>query len=361
VTRKLVFYISGHGFGHASRVIEVINDILARRDDVEIVARTNAPAWLFDRTIGSRDTARAGAERFRRVDAVTDTGVAQIDSLHLDEAETVRRAATFMREFAPRVAVETAFLRAHGANLVVADIPALGIAAARGAAIPAIALGNFTWDWIYSAYDGAGDVARQIADVYATADLAIRLPMHGGFASFERIVDVPLVARRSSREAIETRRALGLPLDQRLVLVSFGGYGLGRIRQDPLTRLAGYYVIGGSAHPLDETAMYGAGMRYEDLVRAVDVVVSKPGYGIISECIANDTALLYTSRGRFREYDVFEREMPHYLRTRFITHDDLFAGRWQPHLDRLLAQPPPSQRPNVTGAAIVTDLLLDMI
>ena len=32
-------------------------------------------------------------------------------------------------------------------------------------------------------------------------------------------------------------------------------------------------------------------------MRAADVVVTKPGYGIISECIANDTAILYTSRG----------------------------------------------------------------
>ena len=51
-------------------------------------------------------------------------------------------------------------------------------------------------------------------------------------------------------------------------------------------------------------------LRYEDLVAAADVVVSKPGYGIVSECIANDTALLYTSRGRLIEYDVMVAEMP---------------------------------------------------
>ena len=63
-------------------------------------------------------------------------------------------------------------------------------------------------------------------------------------------------------------------------------------------------MLPGSARFVDERAIYSAGYRYEDLVRAVDVVATKPGYGIISECIANDTALLYTSRGRFVEYDV---------------------------------------------------------
>ena len=97
---------------------------------------------------------------------------------------------------------------------------------------------------------------------------------------------------------------------------------------------------------IDENAMYDNGYRYEDLVRAVDVVVTKPGYGIISECIANDTALLYTSRGDFREYQALVDAMPKYLRCAFIDHPDLFAGRWQRHLDALLAQPAPPIRPD---------------
>ena len=107
--------------------------------------------------------------------------------------------------------------------------------------------------------------------------------------------------------------------------------------------------------------MYAAGIRYEDLVRAVDVVLTKPGYGIISECVANDTALLYTSRGDFIEYDVFVAEMPRVLRAGFIDHDDLFAGRWAPHLDALLAQPAPPERPAVDGAAVAAERLLSMV
>ena len=49
-------------------------------------------------------------------------------------------------------------------------------------------------------------------------------------------------------------------------------------------------------------------------MRAADVVVTKPGYGIIAECLANDTALLYTVRGHFIEYDVLVAAMPRFLR-----------------------------------------------
>jgi len=112
---------------------------------------------------------------------------------------------------------------------------------------------------------------------------------------------------------------------------------------------------------IDEGAMYARGYRYEDLVRAVDVVATKPGYGIISECLANGAALLYTSRGDFREYQVLVDAMPSFLRCAFIDHDDLFAGRWQPHLDALLEQPDPPTTPATTGAEVAADMLLQIL
>ena len=109
---------------------------------------------------------------------------------------------------------------------------------------------------------------------------------------------------------------------------------------------------------INEEAMYDAGVRYEDLVGAAEVVVTKPGYGIISECIANDTAILYTRRGHFPEYDVLVEEMPKYLRSAFISQDDLFAGKWESPLDKLLAQPKPKKKPETNGADVAAEILL---
>jgi hypothetical protein len=66
------------------------------------------------------------------------------------------------------------------------------------------------------------------------------------------------------------------------------------------------------------------------VVAAVDVVVTKPGYGIISECVANDTALLYTDRGHFIEYGVLVREMPRYLRCAYLPQAEVLTGHWRP-------------------------------
>lgn len=344
---NVVFYISGHGFGHASRAIEVINALLRARADIRVHIRTSVVRWLFDLTV-------KGPFAYEYVEC--DTGIVQLDSLRLDEDASVRRALDFMATFDERVTREVAALEKRTPALVVADIPALGIAAAATANIPVAAVGNFTWDWAYAAYPHSAPLVEQIAAVYAKADVALRLPMWGGFGAFKRIVELPFVARRSTRTPEDTRRALGLPLDTRVVLPSFGGHGLEGL-QDHFKRLTGYEVL----FEFDEKQLYADGYRYEDLVRASDVVVTKPGYGIIAECLANDTALLYTDRGNFIEYDVLVANIPRLLRSRFISQEDLFAGRWQEHLDALVEQPAPPLQPATNGADVAAEMLLEMM
>src|SRR5690606_7892922 len=140
----IAFYISGHGFGHASRQIEIINALAPRLPEGwSLVVRTAAARWLFDRTLRARVTFLAGE---------CDTGIAQIDSLRLDEAQTARAAAAFYATFDERVADEAGLLREHDARLVIADAPPLACAAAAAARVPSIVISNFTWDWIYEAY-----------------------------------------------------------------------------------------------------------------------------------------------------------------------------------------------------------------
>jgi len=301
-------------------------------------------------------TVRAGVELSS---VEVDTGVIQLDSLHLDAPGSIARAEAFMSTFDARVAIEVQFLRDHRAVFSVSDLPPLGIAAAADAGLPAIALGNFTWDWIFENYDGGATVAGRIGEIYGRASLALRLPMWGGFRTMPAVQDVPFVARRSRQDPLEVRNALGIPRDMRVVLVSFGGYGLGNLDEAAIRAISGYHVL--LPGMIDENAMYRSGYRYEDLVRAVDVVVTKPGYGIISECLANDTSLLYTSRGEFREYEVLVEAMPKLLRCGFISHADLFAGSWAPHLDALLAQPEPPTSPPTDGADVAADMLLDIL
>ena len=43
------------------------------------------------------------------------------------------------------------------------------------------------------------------------------------------------------------------------------------------------------------------------------MVLTKPGYGIVSDCIGCSTRIVYTDRGDFPEYPVMVAEMPRYV------------------------------------------------
>ena len=193
----IVFYVSGHGFGHATRVIEVINAIFTKRPETRIGVRTAAPRWLFDLTV-------KGKVAFSTLEC--DTGVVQSDALTLDEADTIRRASAFHSDLVTRAASETRVLRELGAGIIVGDIPPLAFSVGAAAGIPSIGLGNFTWDWIYSDYPRvrlAPSLLPAIRTAYSRASMALRLPMWAGFETFSNVKDIPFIARHASRSRDE--------------------------------------------------------------------------------------------------------------------------------------------------------------
>jgi hypothetical protein len=71
--------------------------------------------------------------------------------------------------------------------------------------------------------------------------------------------------------------------------------------------------------------------------------------------------MLYTSRGRFREYDVLVRDMPRVLRCEYIDQASLLAGRWLEPLDRLLGAAPPPERPATDGAPVAARRIVERL
>ena len=363
---RLLFYISGHGFGHAARDVEIINAITQRRPDTHITVRTDVPDWFLRASLNAR---------VDRIGGDVDTGLVQPDGLTIDEDETARRAARFYETFSARISREVEIIRAAAADLVVGDIPPLACAAADAAGAPSIAVGNFTWDWIYQGYPQfeqlAPGVVERIVDAYARTTLALRLPFAGGFASMPRVEPMPLVARASRVPRHITRERLHLDDARPVVLASFGGHG-GSVSLDRAAASDAFVLIAtdyeankaGVTHSnlrvIPADTLRRAELSYTDLLAAADVVVSKLGYGIVSECIASRVPLLYTFRGRFVEQDVFVQEMPEVLRCRHIDAKDLRNGDWTEAISALLTQPEPPRIMPTNGAEVVADRILSL-
>lgn len=360
----IVAYVSGHGYGHATRVGEVLRTVRALEPRVPLTVVTSGPERLYRRAV-------PGPLEVRHLEC--DVGLVQKDALAMDEPATVDRWRAFVAGDGQRIADEARWLRREGARVVLGDIPPLAFAAAAEAGVPSVGLSNFSWDWIYrymsSRFAGLAEAADWAAASYRRCGLLLQLPFAGDLSAFPRREQIPLVARspRATRE--DARRLLDLP-DGPLALVSFGGLGLPRFDPGVLERAKGWNFIltgletggpanaTGNATVLDVDRATALGLDYIDLVGAVDVCVTKPGYGIVSDAIAARTRMAYTERGDFPEYPILVDEMARWLPSRHVSNADLLAGRLGPVLDEVLAVPFPPP-PDMSGGDRAARRLLE--
>lgn len=360
----ILAYVSGHGFGHAARVCEVVRALRTRRPEIECAIRSPLARWFFDFNLGAQ---------VAHADVRLDVGVVQADSLSPDLQTTQRAYAALDADAERLIEAEVAALAADRPRLVFADIPALAFDIADRLGVPGVAMTNFSWDWIYADYaevlPAFAPLVDRLRTSYGRATLMLRLPLHGDLSAFPHIRDVPLVARRAAVGPRAVRDRLDLPRDQRLVLLSFGGLGLA-LRNVPRLPGVRFLMTGGAAmgesspgncRVITHPEMTAAAIRYEDLVGAVDAVMTKPGYGIVAECIANGTPMVYTARGRFAEYDCLLAGIEAHLANAFISQEDLNAGRWSDALDAVFARGRRDVTVRIDGADVVADVLTSFL
>jgi L-arabinokinase len=338
----LASYVSGHGFGHATRLLEVLREVRARAPALRLALAGTIPPWLVRETL-------PGEVLLRPVEC--DPGLVQRDALVIDEPASAAAVAAFDADLDARAEREAAFLRAAGARLVLADVPPLAFEAARRAGVPALALGNFSWDWIWrhlaEREPALAPAADRAARAYGGAEAILALPFAGDLSAFRRRVEVGLVARVPHVPRDEVRRRLGLD-GRPAVLVSFGGVGLPGLARAALERDRGLQFV--LPEDADVDRLRALGLRYPDLVAACDVVLTKPGYGIVSDAIAAGTRLVYTERGDFPEYPVMVREMSRWLAAVHLGNGEVRAGRVGDAVRAALALPVPAPPP-LDGAA----------
>jgi hypothetical protein len=346
---RIAYYITGHGFGHATRALTVMKALRKKKPYIQLLIRTTAPEAIFRREI---------SWLFELAAVQTDTGGVEKNILFSDPEATIARAREFYSgadEIADREAGE---LRRLGADVVVLDVPPLAAEIAHRAGIPSVAIANFTWDRIYADYPDSGDVVARIRGYYAKVTLGLQTPLGHECDAFPRRENIPLIARKSnaSREAV--RRELGIDESDIAVLVALKGdelQGRALAATDPRIRFFAFARIDG---PRVERLGDEWQPRFTDVLIASDVVLSKPGYGIVGECLANRRPLVHLPRHGFAEtpylYEAMEGVMPH----RAIELEDLEPDRLAGPLLELAGDGFSYPEARIDGAGIAAERIL---
>ena len=89
-----------------------------------------------------------------------------------------------------------------------------------------------------------------------------------------------------------------------------------------------------------------------------DIVISKPGFGLVSECIVNNKPLIYSDRGDFAEYPYLVEGIEKYLRNVHIPSTQLYAGELRSVLEEIHSAPEPSEALESGGAGQIAEELI---
>jgi hypothetical protein len=340
--QSIAYYISAHGYGHGVRSCSIIQAIHRLYPQVSVHIISGLPAPFLINRIGAVPIP-IRSESF-------DTGMVQLDSIRVDVSATLTKVEQQYSRRNERVAQEIAFLKDNDIGLIVADIPAMPIEAAAILGIPRLAVGNFSWHWIYSAFvpqDGRWKaIVETFREEYARTNLLLRLPFCEEMSAFPHIEDIPLVASPGECRREEIARITGCDRKKKWILLSFTTLDWDEKALTCVERMDDYEFF--TVRPLawqrrNIHALDREQVSFSSAIASVDAVISKPGFGILSDCIVNRKPLIYADRSDFAEYAILEAAIRRYLKHIHIPMADLYRGDLRPSLESLWDRPNPGE------------------
>ena len=350
----LCYYATSHGYGHAIRISQVIKEIPA---GIDVIIRTTAPESLFREEI---------ARPFRYLPGEFDCGCLQSDSVTVLKRETLERYREIDARNRASLTAEVDFLKREGVRCVACDIPSFPLRAAAEAGIPGIAISNFTWHDIYREYVET-DADRALLDAmaadYACATDALIPPMSVPTieALFPKSRPIPMICRRGQNIRPRIDAHLGDRRRKYLALLYIGLWGLD-IDWNQIQALSDWTFV--TYENVESGASNVVTLPRDawppgDVAASVDAVVSKPGYGTISECVANSVPFVYVPRQDFAEYQALHHGLTRWGGAVLISTTDFERGHWGSSLTQALASKPDVDAFAVDGAEVAARILTE--
>ena len=357
---KIAYFISSHGFGHASRASAIMEALTALDPEIKFEIFTGTPEWLF------RD---AGLDNFTYHPGAVDVGLVQTGPMDHDLPRSVENITAYLDSIPERSDALSAELRNIGADAVIADISPLGINSGKKAGLPVFLFENFTWDWIYELYEPQcpefQEINSRLQKIFVQADYRMQSePLCDPLPSADILI--PPASREPHHTAAEFRASLGIPESHHIGLISMGGipedldFVVNRHIPENLTLL-----LPGTFEKTEHIGNkillpHHSGYYHPDMVHAADFVIGKAGYSTIAEVCAAGTAYGYISRENFRESDVTSAFLAQRTNTLEIALDRFESFTLDEEITELLRLGKTSPQP-VNGSDIAASFIISKL
>ena len=346
---NVAYFITSHGFGHASRACAVMLAFQEKLPDIHFYIYGNIPEWFFT---------ESGINHFTLQPIETDIGLIQTSPFDIDFSTTLSRLAGFYEQYDTNVANISESLLKNRISFVLCDVAIMGISAAEKADIPSFLVENFTWDWIYEAYHhdypAFSQYSKRINQIIKKADYHYLTEPFCQYPRSLRGIAKP-ISRPSRQSRKETRTQLNIPASHKVILLSMGGIpdqiqiDASCMNQPRIT----YIVpgIGSEIKQVENTIFlpHHSSFYHPDLVHCADAIIAKVGYSTIAEAYAANIPMGYIPRYDFPESRFLSEYIVEKLNGVEIKLKEILSGKWTEKIDQLLASPLPPKE-HINGA-----------
>lgn len=283
---RLVVDVTGHGFGHLGQLAPILSELRRRRPGLRLTLRAALPADQLARMLEAP---------FARAPGPPDIGLVMSSPIEPDRPATRAFYDRLESAWEELVAEDAARLQALRPDLLIANVGALGLAAAVRAGIPALALSSLDWASVLEAYDlASAALVRRLREAYSAVPF-VQLTPHLPMEWHPDRHPIGPVARRGRRRRDALLARLALPEKTILALVAFGGIAMPRLLAE-LPALPEVAWLADRASGPGLVPVEGIDLPFPDLLASVDLLVTKTGYGLMVEAAAAGTPVLHLAR-----------------------------------------------------------------
>ncbi len=317
--------ISSHGFGHLAQTAPVLNRLAELLPALKITLRSGLPAEKLRQRIRTP---------FEHIAAASDFGYVMVDALTIDHDATRARYRAQHADFNDRVAADAALLRDLQVNAVFSNVAYIPLAGAVQAGIPALAMCSLNWADLYAHYFGADAIHAEMLAAYRSATF-LRTTPGMPMAALDRTISIGPLASRGNERRAELRAKVSAGETARMVIVALGGVPVRLPVEDWPIVPDTHWLIPAAWHVQrdDMHAFEPLDWPFVDLLRSVDAVITKPGYGTFTEAACNGATVIFQRRDNWPEQECLLDWLHAHARCAEVSASDLAAG----NLDAALA------------------------
>ena len=293
--KKIVYYVSEYGFGHAARSIGLIRELLKQNPDIHIeVVNRYASNFLKDSLHNPNVTLYKLS---------TDIGyVLRKGSVLPDHDRQIIEIEEFITSFQGLIESEIKRLNNKKVDLILSDISPLAFEIANRLGIPSIGISNFTWFTAFldlvpiemiAPLKSSYDKMDYFFALAGSNEQNIKPTQQFGF--YSRNVDQSEVDKIRSKVGVN-KKLVFLGLGMKMVLND--------LQNLPIWNSPNIHFIVSSNLTIDHPNVSIIEKDYietQNYIAACDLVITKAGWGTVAESVVAGVPLLIIEREGMKE------------------------------------------------------------